>query len=128
MEGVKTLRIGVASPGYVKKRMIEIARGGKPLPREPKIWVSSLDTLAKVLTDKNLRLLELIRTCRPQSLTELARLSRRRLPNLSRTLHTMERLGIVEFAEKPNGRKVPVVLYTKVQFVLDFAGPQSEAA
>ena len=128
MDGVKVLRIGVAPASYVRKRMIEIARGGKALPEEPKVWVSSLETLAKVLTENNMRLLRLIRSSRPQSLTELARQSGRSLPNLSRTLHTMERLGIVEFVEKPDGRKVPVVLYTKVQFVLDFAASRSEAA
>lgn len=128
MDGVKVLRIGVAPASYVKQRMIDIARGGKPLPREPKVWVSSLDTLAKVLTECNMRLLQLIRSSRPQSLSELARRSGRSLSNLSRTLHTMERLGIVGFAEKADGRKVPIVLYTKVQFVLDFAASRSKAA
>jgi predicted transcriptional regulator len=128
MDGVKVLRIGVAPAGYVKQRMIEIAGGSKPLPREPKVWVSSLDSVAKALTESNLRLLQLIRDGRPQSLSALARLSGRSLPNLSRTLHTLERLGIVAFEEKADGRKVPVVLYTKVQLVLDFAAVRSKAA
>ena len=42
MDGMKTLHIGVAPPGYVKRRMMEIARGGKLLPGEPKLWVSWL--------------------------------------------------------------------------------------
>lgn len=128
MDGMKVLRIGIAPASYVKARMIEIAGGGKSLPGEPKVWVSSLDSLAKVLTDKNMRLLQLIQSSHPQSLTELARRSGRSLPNLSRTLHTMERLGLVGFTEKVNGRKVPVVLFTKVQFVLDFAAAGSKAA
>ena len=94
--------------------------GGKPLRGEPRVWVTSLDTFAKVLTEKNMLLLEMIRNAQPQSLTELARMSDRALPNLSRTLHTMERLGIVEFLEKPNGRKVPTVLCTKVKLEVDF--------
>ncbi|HJZ43318.1 MAG TPA: MarR family transcriptional regulator [Hyphomicrobiaceae bacterium] len=128
MDRLMTLHIGIAPASYVKKRMIEIARGGKPLRGEPRVWVSSLDSLAKVLTEKNMLLLEMIRSSQPQSLGELARLSDRKLPNLSRTLHTMERLGIVALQEKPNGRKVPTVLCTKVQFVLNFASPGSEAA
>jgi predicted transcriptional regulator len=109
--------------------MIEIARGGKPLPGEPRVWVSSLESLAKVLTEKNMLLLEMIRNSQPQSLGELARLSDRKVPNLSRTLHTMERLGIVELLQKPNGRKVPTVLYDKnTQFVLHFAPPTAKAA
>lgn len=116
---VKTLHIGIAPASYVKKRMIEIARGGKPLSGEPKVWVSSLDSLAKVLTEKNMLLLEIIRNSQPQSLTELARISDRAVSNLSRTLHSMERLGIVELVERPNGRKMPSVLYTEVRFKLE---------
>jgi predicted transcriptional regulator len=124
-----TLHIGIAPASYVKKRMIEIARGHGPLPGEPRVWVSSLDSLAKVLTEKNMLLLELIRNSQPKSLTELARLSHRKLPNLSRTLHTMERLGIVEFRKKPDGRKVPVVLYTrvKVELEIDAKNPRAVA-
>jgi predicted transcriptional regulator len=85
---MKTLHIGVAPPGYVRLRMMEIARGGKLLPGEPKVWVSSLESLAKVLSDKNMLLLQMIRNSHPQSLTELARLSGRAVSNLSRTLHS----------------------------------------
>jgi predicted transcriptional regulator len=123
VDGMMTLHIGIAPASYVKKRMIEIARGGKPRPNEPRVWVSSLDSLARVLTEKNMLLLEMIRNSQPQSLGELARLSDRKLPNLSRTLHTMERLGIVELHEKSNGRKVPTVLCTTVQVVVHPAAP-----
>jgi predicted transcriptional regulator len=124
-----TLHIGIAPPGYVKRRMIEIARGAMLLPGEPRVWVSSLESLAKILSEKNLLLLETIRNAQPQSLGELARLSERKVPNLSRTLHSMERLGIVELHEKPNGRKVPTVLCDKsTQFVLHFAPTKAKAA
>jgi predicted transcriptional regulator len=116
---MKTLHIGIAPASYVKKRMIEIARGGKPLPGEPRVWVSSLDSLAKVLTEKNMLLLEIIRNSHPQSLTELARISDRAVSNLSRTLHTMERLGMVRFDERSKGRKVPTVVpFQKVEVEL----------
>ena len=124
---VTTLHIGIAPPSYVKKRMLEIARGGKPSPEEPRVWVSSLESLAKVLTDKNMLLLEMIRNSQPQSLGELAKLSDRKVPNLSRTLHLMERLGIVALLEKPNGRKVPTAIYdTDVEFILHYAPGSSK--
>ena len=41
MDGMKTLHIGVAPPGYVKRRMMEIARGGKLLPGEPPTTVTA---------------------------------------------------------------------------------------
>ncbi len=42
-----TLHIGIAPASHVKKRMIEIARGGKPLPGEPRVWVSSLEVFGQ---------------------------------------------------------------------------------
>jgi predicted transcriptional regulator len=128
VDGMKTLQIGIAPPGYVKRRMIEIARGGKVQPGEPKLWVSSLESLAKVLSDKNMLLLQMIRSSQPQSLTELARLSGRAVSNLSRTLHSLERLGLVEFRETSRGRKVPTAIYTKVKLECTIGQPQSKAA
>jgi predicted transcriptional regulator len=125
---MKTLHIGIAPAGYVKRRMLEIARGGKPLPGEPKLWVSSLESLAKVLSERNMLLLQIIRSSRPQSLTELARLSGRAVSNLSRTLHGLERLGLVAFEEKSRGRKVPTAVYTKVKLECTFAPSRPEAA
>jgi predicted transcriptional regulator len=128
VDGVKTLHIGIASAGYVRRRMMEIARGAKVLPGEPKLWVSSLESLAKVLSDKNMLLLQTIRISQPQSLTELARMSGRAVSNLSRTLHSLERLGLVQFEEKARGRKVPTVVYTNVKLECTIGPPQTKAA
>jgi predicted transcriptional regulator len=128
VDGMKTLHIGIAPAGYVKRRMLEIARGGKLLPGEPKLWVSSLESLAKVLSERNMLLLHVIRSSHPQSLTELARLSGRAVSNLSRTLHSLERLGLVAFEEKSRGRKVPTAVYTKVKLECTFAPSRPEAA
>ena len=128
LDGMKTLHIGIAPAGYVKRRMMEIAHGGKLLPGEPKLWVSSLESLAKVLSERNMLLLQMIRNAHPQSLTELARLSGRAVSNLSRTLHSLERLGLVAMQEKSGGRKVPVAIYTRVKLECTFGPSRSEAA
>jgi predicted transcriptional regulator len=125
---MKTLHIGIAPAGYVKRRMMAIARGEKPLPGEPRIWVSSLESLAKMLSERNMHLLQTIRNSRPQSLTELSRLSGRAVSNLSRTLHSLERLGLVAFEEKSRGRKVPTAVYTRVKLECTFAPSRSQAA
>ena len=52
--------------------------------------------MGEVLSDNNIRLLKLINEHHPESLGELARLSGRQTSNLSRTLKTMEKYGIVE--------------------------------
>ena len=128
MAVTKILRIGIAPPSYVRERMLKIARGEKPDHREPKVWISSPDALFKVLTEKNMLLLEIIRNSRPQSVTELARMTDRAVSNLSRTLHSLERLGIIEMLEQEGGKKVPSVLWQGDKVELDFEAANHKAA
>jgi len=67
----------------------------RPVSETPQIWFSSLASLAAVLSDDNRRLLRLIHEKHPKSLTELAELSGRKVPNLSRTLRLMAGYGLV---------------------------------
>ena len=129
MKEQKVLHIGIAPRDFVKRRTIEIANGSKPLTKgEPKLWVSSLESLGRMLSDKNLLLLEMIRSANPQSVTELAHLSGRAKSNLSRTLSSMERLGLIELKDRGGGRKVPTVVYDEVQFKCSINPPKPKAA
>lgn len=84
----------------------------------PSIWFPSLASLAAVLSDDNRRLLHLIHNKQPKSLTELAELSGRKVPNLSRTLKTMADYGLVSLQR--NVRDVqPTALATEFLVVLD---------
>jgi len=90
-------RIGIAPYEAMKARAMAIARGElKPKPNEPKLWFTSIESLARVLSDKNRALLDLIIEQQPESLVELEALSGRAKSNLSRTLKSMERFGLVE--------------------------------
>jgi predicted transcriptional regulator len=123
-----TLHIGIASREAIKRRTIAIAKGElRPTEDEPRIWFSSLESLAKVLSEKNMLLLEIIRNGQPRSFTELSKLSGRAMPNLSRTLHGMERLGLVEIRQEDH-RKFPVVRYDRVAFDMALGGGEAEAA
>lgn len=114
---MKRLRIGIATKEQYKARTIAIAAGKyKPAVDEPKIWFPSLESLAKVLSDKNRELLALIARTSPSSLNELSLRTGRAKSNLSRTLHTMERYGLVKL-EKGEGRQLaPRVDYTNLEF------------
>lgn len=116
MNEVRVMHIGIAPRGYVKQRMIAIAKGGPVRAGEPKHWVSSLESLAKVLSEENMLLLEMIRHSKPESLTELAKLSGRAKSNLSRTIQTMESLGLIEISVAQHGKKIPTVAYDKLKF------------
>lgn len=80
----------------------------------PSIWFPSL---AAVLSDDNRRLLRLIHDKQPKSLMELAELSGRKVPNLSRTLRLMADYGLVSLQR--NARDVqPTALATEFLVVL----------
>jgi len=118
---MNTLRVGIASREVYKKRTLAIAKGEYvPAKGEPKVWFESLGALSQVLSDQNRDLLKLIMETRPQSLTELAESSGRATSNLSRTLRTMERYGLVHFEQGPNRQLVPLVNYTGVELEMSF--------
>ena len=112
---MKTLRIGIADYGRMKARTMAIARGEhKPARDEPKVWFTSIESFAKVLSGRNRELLALIAREKPDSLTELAELAGRNKSNLSRTLKTMSRYGLVELTEGERGTVIPRVPYDRV--------------
>ena len=112
---MKTLRIGIAGYDRMKAHTIAIARGErKPTKGEPMVWFTSIESFAKVLSGRNRELLALIARERPASLTELAELAGRNKSNLSRTLKTMSRYGLVELKEGQRGTLVPRVPYDRV--------------
>lgn len=113
-----TLKVGIASYDKMKARTMAIARGiSKPKRGEPKIWFTSMESFAKVLSDRNRALLKLIVETQPDSLAELAALSGRAKSNLSRTLRTMEGYGLVRLKRNAGGKITPRVPYTDI--VLD---------
>ena len=118
--GKKILKIGIISRDDYKKRTIAIARGQfKPRKDEPKVWFESVQSMAQVLSSENQKLLRIIKEQKPASLKELARVSGRKRSNLSRTLKTMSRYGIVDLVKQERSVK-PIVKVTdfKVEFGL----------
>jgi len=116
---MKVLHIGIAPYEAMKARTLAIARGEvKPGADDPKLWFTSIESLARVLSDKNRALLDLIIERRPQSLAELESLSGRAKSNLSRTLKGMERFGLVELHKGDDGTLRPRVPYEEIR--LDF--------
>ena len=118
--GKKILKIGIISRDDYEKRTIAIARGKyKPRKDEPKVWFESVQSMAQVLSSENQKLLRIIKEQKPASLKELAVVSGRKRSNLSRTLNTMSRYGIVDLVKQKRSVK-PIVKVTdfKVEFGL----------
>jgi len=112
---MKTLKIGIAGYDRMKARTMAIARGDhKPAKGEPTVWFTSIESFARVLSARNRELLALIAREKPDSLTELAALAGRNKSNLSRTLKTMSRYGLVELKEGQGGTLIPRVPFDRV--------------
>jgi predicted transcriptional regulator len=112
MMNKRILKIGIASREEQQARTLAIAKGYlKPNGNDPKVWFTSIESFAQVLSTKNKLLLEIIHKSRPASLKELSELSGREVSNLSRTLHTMARYGFVELEKTENGRLMAFVPY-----------------
>lgn len=124
-----TLKIGIAGYDRMKERTMAIARGEhKPSGNEPTVWFTSVESFARVLSGHNRELLATIVREQPGSLTELAALAGRSKSNLSRTLKTMSRYGLVELAAGRRGAVVPRVPYDRVSLDLPLTTSPREAA
>jgi predicted transcriptional regulator len=110
-----TLKVGIASYAEMKARTTAVARGTRRVRRgEPKVWFTSMESFAKILSDKNRALLALIAKTQPESLAALSELSGRAKSNLSRTLRTMERYGLVQLRKGEGGTIIPRVPYRDI--------------
>jgi len=100
---MKSITIGIMPQGKIRERICAIAKGEyKPKPSEPKIWYTSMKSLAEALSDDNRALLRMIKDSQPESTSSLAEMTGRKPGNLSRTLKTMSNYGIVEMRRENN--------------------------
>ena len=94
---MKTIVVGIMPQEKIRERVLAIARGDyKPKATDPKIWFTSMRSLAEVLSDDNRALLKVIQDAKPHSISSLADITGRKPSNLSRTLKTMSNYGFVE--------------------------------
>lgn len=109
-----TLKVGIADYEEMKARTMRIARGEeKPRPDEPKVWFTSTESFAKVLSAGNRELLRIIAEQAPGSVEELSDITGRAKSNLSRTLKTMVGYGLIRMER--SGRKLaPKVIHDRV--------------
>lgn len=116
---MKTLKVGIASYKEMKAMTLAIARGQRRLaPHEPRIWFPSTESFARVLSAGNRDLLRVIAEKAPGSLEELAQLTGRKKPNLSRTLKTMANYGLVDLQRGLRGRIAPKVVHDRIELEL----------
>lgn len=124
---MKTLTVGIMNFEDMQAYSIAIAKGEHRRKRgEPKIWFTSVESFAKLLSDRNRALLALICAAQPESLSELAELSGRAKSNLSRTLKAMAHYGIVSLKRGPKGQLIPRVPYSDIKLAMPIAAMAQE--
>jgi uncharacterized phage protein (TIGR02218 family) len=112
LSNTRVLHIGIAPRDYIHKRMLDIAKGARRQGSdEPCIWFTSAEALARVLSRKNMLLIEMIRRAEPASVTELAERVGRTKTNVLRSLKTLKQFDIVDFEDGEGGRKAPRLNY-----------------
>jgi predicted transcriptional regulator len=114
---MKAIVIGIMPQEKIRERVLAIARGDyKPKGSEPKVWFTSMKSLAEVLCDDNRALLKVITETKPASISALAEATGRKPGNLSRTLKTMSNYGIVDLKREKNHVR-PVAKATEFRIV-----------
>ncbi|ELC3874253.1 MarR family transcriptional regulator [Salmonella enterica] len=122
--------IGVMPEEQIRKRMLAIAKGEHtPAAGEPKIWFTSVNAVAQVLSNENIALLRQMDEQRPETLTELAEMAGRQKSNLSVTLKTLAKYGFIRL-EKTGRTVKPVALFTDfdIRVSREFLQEYKEAA
>ena len=114
-----TLKVGIADYEEMKARTMRIAKGEeKPAADDPKVWFTSTESFAQILSSGNRELLRVIDEQSPGSLEELSRITGRSKPSLSRTLKTMANYGLVRMDPGEGQKVVPKVLHDRVALEL----------
>lgn len=103
----------------LREEMKAVARGKKPAPKDAGgISFDSVEALLRLLTPQNRELLAVIRDKKPQSIAELAELTGRAQPNLTRTLGKLEAIGFVHL-KSVNRRKIPTTAVRSLRINID---------
>jgi predicted transcriptional regulator len=103
----------------LRGEMKAVARGNRPAPADAgKPSFNSVEAVVRLLTPDNRRLLALIRDRKPRSVAELAAMTGRAQPNLTRTLAKLEAVGFITM-KAVGRRKTPTVAVKKIVVEID---------
>jgi len=113
---VKKIKIGIKD---LKAALDDFVRTGEAIERGEKvkkesgIYFTSFEAFRKVLTPRRLELLHTIRTQKPSSINELARMAKRDVKNVAEDVKYLERIGLIE-KKATDHKTVPVTKYDKI--------------
>jgi predicted transcriptional regulator len=109
----------IRSLDSLEREMRAVARGERPAPADAAMpSFNSIEAVVRLLTPENRRLLAMIRDRKPRSVAELAQLTGRAQPNLTRTLAKLEAAGFIKM-KAVGRRKAPSAAVKKIVVEID---------
>lgn len=117
---VKNIKLGIRSLEMAFDEWAETfekAQKGKKVGKRRGVYFTSLEAMRKVLTEKRLQLLHVIKEQQPASVYELSKLVKRDIKNVNGDLELLRDIGLVSITKAREGRErvVPRVNYDKIQ-------------
>ena len=117
----KTLTIQIKSAGEVLEGFRETFKdveAGRRVSRRDGIYVTSIEAARNLLTPNRLELLRAVRSGRPGSIYELAKMVRRDLKNVQDDLRLLERYGLIRMTDATSSGKrrvrVPQAVFDQI--------------
>ena len=113
------MKVKIQSHADLRNEMKAVASGKQAAPKDASApSVGSVETLLRLLTPKNRELLAIIRDRKPGSIAELAEMTGRKPPNVTRTLGKLEAIGFVRMKTVKH-RKVPTAAVRAFRISID---------
>lgn len=110
----------VQSLRSLRNEMKAVVRGDRTAADDAaKPSFNSVDAIIRLLSSENRLLLAMIRDRKPDSIAELARMSGRSQPNLTRTLAKLEAAGFITMKTAAGRRKAPSLSVKKIFVEID---------
>ena len=117
MRAKKIIRIQIRSVDEALEDFVSIAesiKSGQKIRREAGVYFASLEAFRKAITPKRMQLLHAIRTEKPSSLNELAKLLNRDIKNVSGDVIFLEQIGLVD-RKRYDNKTAPRSAYDEMQ-------------
>ncbi len=116
---MKATEFKIQSMASLREGMRAVARGERPAPPDAGMpSFESVEVLVRLLTRENRQLLATIRDRKPKSVAELAQMTGRAQPNLTRTLAKLEAVGFIKL-KTVGRRKAPSTTVKKIVIEID---------
>lgn len=117
---IKRVKIGIRRLEEGLKHFAKVARAierGEAVKKERGVYFENLETIRKILTDRRLEILKVIKEKKPSSVYQLAQILKRDLKNVSEDLRLLEQCGLVSLKKSKTDREriTPTVNYDAIQ-------------